>query len=83
MSKKTDWIRKSLLGSSTLPPGAAGSPLFTPHFHVHGPGCGHDHDHDHDHDDPHHVHGPGCGHDHHHDHGEDDDGGKSKKSGKK
>lgn len=66
MTKKTDWIRKSLLGSSTLPPGAAGSPLFIPH--VHGPGCGHDHDHD----DPDHVHGPGCGHDH----GEGD-GGKS------
>ncbi|MBI4032010.1 MAG: hypothetical protein HY370_10075, partial [Proteobacteria bacterium] len=64
MTKKNDWIRKSLLGSSTLPPGAAGSPLFIPH--VHGPGCGHDHD------DPDHVHGPGCGHDH----GEGD-GGKS------
>ena len=60
MSKKTDWIKKSLLGSSTMPVGTGGGGLFTPHFHVHGPGCGHDHGDD----EEGHVHGPGCGHDH-------------------
>lgn len=70
MSKKNNWIKRALLGSSTLPPGSGGG---TPYMmgsahggHVHGPHCNHDHDHDHDHD---HVHGPDCGHDHSHDHG--------------
>ena len=62
MSKKTDWIKKSLMGSSTMPLGTGGAGGFMPHFHVHGPGCGHDH-HDHG-DEEGHVHGPGCGHDH-------------------
>jgi len=74
MTKKNDWIKKSLLGSSTLPVGTGGSPLFTmhshSHHHVHGPDCNHGHDHEHvhgpdcDHDHEEHVHGPGCGHDH-------------------
>jgi hypothetical protein len=55
MSNKLDWIKKSLLGSSTILPGQ--------HLgHIHGPHCNHGHDHAHDHTG--HVHGPGCNHGH-------------------
>lgn len=72
MSKKFDWIKNSLMGSSTLPQGTAGSTLpglggHASMGHVHGPHCnhGHDHGHDHSHDHAHgHVHGPGCNHGH-------------------
>lgn len=81
MSKKSDWIKKSLMLSSTMPPGSGGGDTSWlmgsaagghshDHGHVHGPHCNHGHDHDHEH-----VHGPECNHghdhahEHHHDHG--------------
>ena len=54
MSKTFNFIKKSLMGSSTLPLGNAPSG-----GHVHGPHCNHGHDHSHDH-----VHGPDCNHGH-------------------
>ncbi len=64
MSKKTDWIKRSLLSSSTMPigTGIAGG-------HVHGPHCNHGHDHSHEEKGEKHVHGPHCNH---HDDDEDD-----------
>lgn len=70
MTKKFDWIKRGLMGSSTMPPGSGGTPdygLFGQQGgHVHGPNCnhGHDHSHDHAHDAHGHVHGPGCNHGH-------------------
>lgn len=74
MTKKLDWIKRGLMGSSTMPLGSAGT---TPDYglfgqqggHVHGPNCNHGHDHAHDHAHDHsghhgHVHGPGCSHSH-------------------
>ena len=59
MSKKFDWMKRGLMGSTTLAPtaGLAGQ------GHVHkadGSCCGHDHAH-------HHAHEGSCGHDHEHD----------------
>jgi hypothetical protein len=65
-TKKFDWIKNSLLGSSTMPLGSAGTSGPLPGLdggHVHGPNCNHDHDHHHHHDHGH-VHGPGCNHGH-------------------
>lgn len=71
MTKKFDWIKRSLMGSSTMPPGTAMQSygLFNTRGgegHVHGPHCNHGHDHSHDHgdggEDAGHVHGPGCKH---------------------
>ncbi len=59
MSKKFDWMKRSLMGSTTM--SLSGSVL--PHSHIHnadGSCCGHHH---------HHVHDEHCGHDH----GESDD----------
>ncbi len=74
MTKKNDWMRKSLMGSTTLPPGTGGGNLFlgTPHVHAaDGSCCGHGHDHSHDHSHAghhhHHHHGEACTHDHEHD----------------
>lgn len=60
MSKTFNFIKKSLMGSSTLKLGNTPSG-----GHVHGPHCNHGHGHDHSHD---HVHGPDCNHDHGHGH---------------
>lgn len=70
MTKKFDWIKRGLMGSSTMPLGTAGQNygLFNNHGgegHVHGPNCNHGHDHGHSHAHDHgHVHGPGCNHGH-------------------
>lgn len=74
MSKNSDWIKKSLMGSTTMPTGTGGGFSFLPlggGIHVHnedGSCCGHDHGHDHSHAHHHdHAHGS-CGHaDHEHD----------------
>ena len=73
MTKKMSFIKKMLMGSTTLPSSIGGGHVHGPHCnhdhdedHVHGPGCNHDHDHDEGH-----VHGPHCNHDHDHDDDED------------
>lgn len=71
MTKKFDWIKRGLMGSSTMPAGSVRGTdgqnygLFGLNNggHVHGPACNHGHDHDHG-DHHGHVHGPGCNHDH-------------------
>ena len=69
MTSKFNFIKNSLMGSSTMPgsafSGMAGWSVGNHHHHGHhhhhadGSCCGHDHSHDHDHGD--------CGHDHVHD----------------
>ena len=69
MSKKFNFIKSSLMGSSTLPAGQAYG-LFAPshsghhhhHHHADGSCCDHDHSHDHAHDDS--VESGDCGHNH-------------------
>lgn len=65
MSKKFNFIKSSLMGSSTIMGGILGSNLGG--GHVHGPHCNHGHDHSHDHHDHGHVHGSDCNHGHVHD----------------
>jgi hypothetical protein len=73
MAKKNDWMKKSLMGSTTMPMGtgdsAGGFFLSSPHVHAaDGSCCGHDHAHGYHHDHGHHRHhGESCAHDHDHD----------------
>ena len=68
MSKNSDWIRKSLMGSTTLPMGTLPrSGPVSGHTHNHkadGSCCGHDHGHNYDdvHDHDGHVHDENCTH---------------------
>jgi hypothetical protein len=68
MPKKFDWMKRGLMGSTTLPLGTAGASLLSmPHVHAaDGSCCGHDHSHDNDDHGHHHghQHGPDCNHDH-------------------
>ena len=73
MSKKFGFLKSGLMGSSTLPMGAAGAPInlfpvMGHHHHEHaadGSCCGHDHGHHHHHDgSDDHVHDEHCGHKH-------------------
>lgn len=65
MSDTKSWIRRSLMGSTTLPAGIAPNPVL-PHAHKADGSCcghhhhGHDHAHAHDHHD--HVHDENCNH---------------------